>query len=127
SYPVSGAQPGDLWYPHVYAGPPIPNMKLPAICGSTGRWKISGGRPPSPSLVPEAFFDTNLVNGAPYPVLPVSARRYRFRVLNGAQARFYNLQLYVADGSPDGITLRTSQATDDTGNPLRMPANVPGP
>jgi FtsP/CotA-like multicopper oxidase with cupredoxin domain len=127
SYPVSGARPGDLWYPHVYAGPPIPDMKLPASCGRTGRWKISGGRPPSPSLVPEAFFDTNLVNGAPYPVLRVSPRRYRFRVLNGAQARFYNLQLYVADGSRDGITLKTGRAVDNHGNPLQVPANPAGP
>ncbi len=50
-------------------GPPIPGMKLPVQCGATGRWDISGGTPPSLSLVPEAFFDTNLVNGAPYPVL----------------------------------------------------------
>jgi spore coat protein A len=127
SYPVSGARPGDLWYPHVYAGPPIPDMKLPATCGRTGRWKISGGRPPSPSLVPEAFFNTNLVNGAPYPVLRVAPRRYRFRVLNAAQARFYNLQLYVADGSADGMTLKASQVLDNFGNPLRVPANPAGP
>jgi FtsP/CotA-like multicopper oxidase with cupredoxin domain len=80
-------------------------MKLPVQCGATGRWEISGGTPPQTSLVPEAFFDTNLVNGAPYPVLKVSPRRYRFQTLNAAQARFYNLQWYVADQSPDGITL----------------------
>ena len=78
AYPVTGAQGGDLWYPHIYTGPPIPGMKLPVQCGATGRWDISGGTPPSLSLVPEAFFDTNLVNGAPYPVLKVSPRRYRF-------------------------------------------------
>ena len=127
SYPVTRARPGDLWYPHVYAGPPIPGMKLPPACDGTGRWKISGGRPPSPSLVPEAFFDTNLVNGAPYPVFRVAPRRYRFRVLNAAQARFYNLQLYVADGSADGITLKTCQALDNVGNPLRVPGNPAGP
>jgi spore coat protein A len=119
--------PGDLWYPDVYAGPPIPSMKLPPVCDGTGRWKISGGHPPSPSLVPEAFFDTNLVNGAPYPVLRVAPRRYRFRVLNAAQARFYNLQLYVADRSADGMTLKASQVLDNLGNALRVPTNPAGP
>ena len=127
TYPVSGARQGDLWYPHDYEGPPIPPMSLPVQCGSTGRWDISGGRPPALSLVPEAFFDTNLVNGAPYPVLAVSPRRYRFRVLNAAQARFYNLQLYAGDGSPDGITLAETSAIDNNGNRIKAPTNPPGP
>jgi len=127
AYPVTGARDGDIWYPHVYSGPPIPGMKLPVQCGATGRWNISGGTPPSLSLVPEAFFDTNLVNGAPYPVLKVSPRRYRFQALNAAQARFYNLQLYVADQSPDGITLIEKSDLDNHENRIRVPANPAGP
>jgi spore coat protein A len=127
TYPVTGARIGDLWYPHAYEGPPVPDMKLPVQCGATGRWDVSGGAPPSISVVPEAFFDTNLVNGAPYPLLPVSPRRYRFRVLNGAQARFYNLQLYVADQSPDGITLTESADLDNNGNRIKVPTNPAGP
>jgi len=127
AYPVAGARPGDLWYPHVYEGPPIPEMKLPVQCGRTGRWDVKGGTPPKVSLVPEAFFDTNLVNGAPYPKLRVAPRRYRFRVLNAAQARFYNLQLYVGDGSPDGITLADSAETDHDGNRIKIPTNAAGP
>ena len=126
-YPVAGARQGDLWYPHVYEGPPIPPMNMPVACGMTGRWDVAGGQPPALSLVPEAFFDTNLVNGAPYPVLAVAPRRYRFRVLNGAQARFYNLQLYVGDGSPDGITLAETSARDNHGNPIKAPTNPAGP
>jgi spore coat protein A len=127
AYPVTGARDGDIWYPHVYSGPPIPGMKLPVQCGATGRWNISGGTPPSLSLVPEAFFDTNLVNGAPYPVLKVSPRRYRFQALNAAQARFYNLQLYVADQSPDGITLIEKSDLDNHEARIRVPANPAGP
>ena len=126
-YPVAGARSGDLWYPHVYEGGPIPDMKLPVQCGRTGRWQVSGGTPPKVSLVPEAFFDTNLVNGAPYPKLRVAPRRYRFRVLNAAQGRFYNLQLYVGDLSPDGITLTDSAETDNNGNRIRIPKNDAGP
>jgi spore coat protein A len=127
TYPVTSAQRGDLWYPHVYQGPPIPAMKLPVQCGATGRWEISGGTPPQTSLVPEAFFDTNLVNGAPYPVLKVSPRRYRFQTLNAAQARFYNLQWYVADQSPDGIALSESADLDNHGNRIKVPTNPAGP
>jgi spore coat protein A len=127
TYPVAGARPGDLWYPHLYGGPPIPGMTLPIQCGRTGRWDVSGGTPPKVSLVPEAFFDMNLVNGAPYPKLRVAPRRYRFRVLNAAQARFYNLQLYVGDGSPDGITLTESGEIDNHGNRIKVPRNAAGP
>jgi len=40
-----------------------------------------------------------VVNGAVYPCLEVEPRHYRFRILNGSQARFYNLQLYYASNS----------------------------
>ena len=43
-----------------------------------------------------------LVNGVPYPMVPVDARRYRLRILNGCQARFLNLMLYEA--AADGVT-----------------------
>ena len=45
------------------------------------------------------FGDTILVNGAPWPYLEVSNTRYRFRVLNGSNARFYDLAL---DPPPPG-------------------------
>jgi spore coat protein A len=37
--------------------------------------------------------DVILVNGAPWPVLPVDTARYRFRVLNASNARTYRLAL----------------------------------
>lgn len=126
-YPVAGAAKGGLWYPHVYEGPPLPSMSIPPLCDGTGRWDVQGGTPPPVSLVAEYFSDTLLVNGAPYPKLPVAPRRYRFRILNGSQARFYNLQLYVADGSPDGITLTASSNIDNNGNPIMVPRNAAGP
>ena len=51
------------------------------------------------------FGDTMLANGTVYPEATVEARRYRLRILNACKARFLNLQLYVDDGTPDGITL----------------------
>jgi spore coat protein A len=45
-------------------------------------------------VVAEFFSDTIVVNGAAWPYLEVQPRHYRFRILNGSQARFYNVQLY---------------------------------
>src|SRR5262249_39570578 len=109
SIPPAGAHIGSLWYPHVYEGAldaNLPDMGLPPTSNNTARWGADpvGAAPPS-SSVPEYFSDTILVNGAPYPFVKVEPRRYRFRFLNASQGRFYNLQLYVADGSADGITL----------------------
>ena len=50
------------------------------------------GDPKSP-WTPEVFGDAILVNGKLFPYLEVEPRRYRFRVLNGANARFFHLSL----------------------------------
>jgi FtsP/CotA-like multicopper oxidase with cupredoxin domain len=98
---------GSLWYPHVY---------------EPDRWERGPSKLklPDPSTVAEMFGDTMLANGTVYPEATVEARRYRLRVLNACQARFLNLQLYVDDGSPDGITL-------DRNTMKPRPTNAPGP
>lgn len=45
-----------------------------------------------PYWVPEFFGNTIMVNGKVWPNLDVEPRQYRFRVLNGSNARFYNLK-----------------------------------
>ena len=51
-------------------------------------------RPGSPPFwVPEFFGDTVLVNGKVWPFLDVEPRKYRFRIVNGSNARFYHLTL----------------------------------
>ncbi|AOS62947.1 multicopper oxidase family protein [Actinoalloteichus hymeniacidonis] len=53
-----------------------------------------GGVPGVPvDLMDGVLGDVNLVNGAPWPYLEVSNTRYRFRILNAANARRYRLQL----------------------------------
>jgi spore coat protein A, manganese oxidase len=69
--------------------------------------------------------DTILVNGAPWPVLEVSATKYRFRIINASNARRYELVLepgnhvpFVQVGSDSGLlgapilhrTIRIAQA-----------------
>ncbi len=44
-----------------------------------------------PYWTPEFFGDCIMVNGRVWPNLNVEPRQYRFRVLNGSNARFYNL------------------------------------
>lgn len=119
--------PGSLWYDHTYPDP------------------VSGpaGFPPEQSAVPEFFGDTMLVNGTTFPQVTVQARRYRLRLLNACNARFLNLQLYIDDGSKDGITLDRNGFPKNapfvnhaTGNPtwlqigteggfLPLPAQIP--
>ena len=51
---------------------------------------------PNPSVVPNAFLDTMLVNGTAYPYVKVERKAYRLRVLNACGDRQLNLQLYYA-------------------------------
>ena len=85
---MPNSRPGDLWYAHVY---------------DTARYdpldSAPAGPPLDPSVVPEFFGDTMLVNGTVYPVLEVEQRQYRFRLLNACQARFLNPRLVYAQGS----------------------------
>lgn len=110
---------GGLWFPHVY----MVNQNPYDDSGANpfGRWDygpwfwpvfnmITNGPvetfpgsgifipgTPNPSLVPEAFMDTPLVNGTPYPTLTVARKAYRFRILNASNDRFWNLSLFKAD------------------------------
>lgn len=45
------------------------------------------------SIIPEFIGDTILVNGKVWPYLKVEPRKYRFRLLNGSNTRFYRIKL----------------------------------
>jgi spore coat protein A, manganese oxidase len=89
--PGGRGNPGDLWYPSVYD--PLRWERFPG----NGNGDIQPL--PGSSCVPEFFSDTIVINGAVWPSVSLEPRHYRFRILNGSQARFYNLQLYYADAS----------------------------
>jgi spore coat protein A len=61
--------------------------------------------------VPEVFGDAILVNGKLFPYLEVEPRKYRFRVLNGANGRFFRLT-FVSGQTP---TLTFQQIGTDQG------------
>ena len=48
---------------------------------------------PEHPWVPEVFGELHLVNGKIFPFLEVEPRKYRFRILNAANGRFYRLSL----------------------------------
>ncbi|HUA18545.1 MAG TPA: multicopper oxidase [Bryobacteraceae bacterium] len=54
-------------------------------------YPVSGD--PRRPWVPEVFGDVMLVNGKAFPFLNVEPRKYRFRVLNAANGRFFHLSL----------------------------------
>jgi spore coat protein A len=62
--------------------------------GSLNYPVASGTTPPVPPVwIPEFFGDLVLVNGKVFPYLNVEPRRYRFRILDASNARFYHLTL----------------------------------
>jgi FtsP/CotA-like multicopper oxidase with cupredoxin domain len=72
--------------------------------------------------VMEAFAPFTVVNGKVWPLLEVEPATYRFRVLNGSNARTYRLVL-LRDGEPE--LSRITQIGTDHGL-LATPARVPG-
>ena len=122
---TTGPNTGDLWYPHVWMpsnnsttsinpfgrwdyapwfdpsfAPSLTHPPVPNPYNGTAPWEqplIPGT--PHPSQVMEAYMDTPMVNGAAYPNVTVEPKAYRFRILNAANDRFWNLQLYVANST----------------------------
>ena len=64
-----------------------------------GRLSYPVSADPRRPWVPEVFGELQLVNGKAFPFVEVEPRKYRLRVLNGANGRFYRLSL------PPGVDL----------------------
>jgi FtsP/CotA-like multicopper oxidase with cupredoxin domain len=122
---MPGTAPGDLWFPHVYMPNQWPDAPDLSGANPMGRWdygpwfwpvfNMVNNQPiignganncpvgmtcpniPNPSLVPEAFMDTPLINGTAYPTVTVAPAAYRFQILNACNDRFMNLSLFQAD------------------------------
>ncbi len=144
---------GDLWFPHVYMpnqnpfdpsgangmgrwdyGPwfwppfntiaygPVPNPLYPSLTNPM-EGPVNPGTP-NPSLVPEGYMDTPLVNGTPYPFLNLNRQAYRFRILNAANDRFFNLQFYCAKSNGSMWDAGTGALLDaNAGEVSMVPAN----
>jgi FtsP/CotA-like multicopper oxidase with cupredoxin domain len=78
---------------------------------------------PNPSVPGESFMDTPIVNGTAYPYVEVPAGPVRFRVLNAANDRALNLQLYQAHDKA-GFHFGTG-AADPSSADQPCPSNSP--
>ncbi len=77
---------------------PVENPYYDPNCDPDLQWCEPPLMPGVPylSMGMESFNDTPVVNGAAYPTLTVDPKAYRFRILNAANDRFFNLSLYKA-------------------------------
>jgi len=102
-YPATVVTHGPVDNPYYDKDCSSPFPAVYANCTTPGQpTKIPGT--PNTSMGMEAFQDSAVVNGAAFPSLTVEPRAYRFRILNGASDRFWNLSFYKADPlqvSPD--------------------------
>ena len=79
---------------------------------------------PNVSVGMEAFQDTPIVNGVAYPKTTVDPKAYRYRILNGADDRFFDLQWYVADpttGTMSEVALNASEVAAANEDPNVVP------
>jgi FtsP/CotA-like multicopper oxidase with cupredoxin domain len=99
-------------------GTPVPNP----LWGQPGEPAQNPGTP-TPTIVPESFMDTPIVNGTAYPYLKVGRKAYRFRILNASDDRTLNLQIYFAASNgqmwsaPATMTLLNGAAGEVTMTP----------
>jgi spore coat protein A len=105
-----------------------------------GQWyfpAVSAHPAVNPFWVPEFFGDHVLVNGKVWPYLDVEPRAYRFRILDGSNARFYGLWLEDDhSGAPgpaffqiatDGGYLNQPVKLNDPADPLTSPRLMVAP
>jgi FtsP/CotA-like multicopper oxidase with cupredoxin domain len=106
------------FYPPIVALPGGGSFGTPVanpLFGQVGQPAQNPGMP-SPTITPESFMDTPLVNGTAYPYLKVGHKAYRFRILNASNDRTLNLQIYFAKSN-------TPASSDASGNPTLQTAS----
>ena len=101
---------GSLWYAHVY---------------DTNRWGSSTAG--DPSVIPEFFGDTILVNGTVFPTVTLEQREYRIRMLNACNARFLNFRLVKTDRRSWKLTAMTTLLMSIRHRMRLGPRLCPGP
>jgi len=71
----------------------IPLVLMDRMIGEDGQLYYPVSQLPDSPWVPEYFGDCTLVNGKILPYIDVEPRKYRFRILNASNGRFYFLNL----------------------------------
>ncbi len=95
-----------------------------ALLDASGNQKTDMNGNPVYSSKPEFFGNVITVNGKAWPYLNVEPRKYRFRMLNGSDSRFYNiwLEAKTAGGTPLSIPAGAIKMIGNDGG--LMPASV---
>jgi FtsP/CotA-like multicopper oxidase with cupredoxin domain len=115
--------------------PPAKDVKYPPIANPYYDANCDPNVQPfcEPALIPstpnvsvgmEAFNDTPIVNGTAYPTTTVDPKAYRYRVLNAANDRFWNLSWYVADpttGTLSEVALKPAEVAAAQTDPVVTP------
>jgi FtsP/CotA-like multicopper oxidase with cupredoxin domain len=121
-----------FWPPADPTHPPIKNPYFDASCdlNDPGTWTYQEDPFCEPQYIPstpnvsagmEQFNDTPIVNGTAYPTMTVDAKAYRFRILNAANDRFWNLQWYVADATGTEVALKANEIAAAQADPNVFP------
>jgi FtsP/CotA-like multicopper oxidase with cupredoxin domain len=101
--------------------PAFPQHDIPLIIqdrsfDTTGQifYNLASNPQPNPTVhpfwIPEFIGDAIVVNGKTWPYLNVEPRQYRFRLLNGSNARFYDLTMNLAKPNKNKLD-KTSNTT----------------
>lgn len=98
---------------------PVDNPYFDPLCDPDVQWCEPPLMPGVPylSMGMESFNDTPVVNGTAYPTITLEPKAYRFRILNAANDRFFNLSLYQAIDA-NGVlcdAANTNPAPESTG------------
>ena len=131
----SGASSFGRWFYGPWFWPPAKDVKFPAIANPYFVPTCDPNVQPfcEPPTIPstpnvsvgmEAFNDTPLVNGTAYPTTTVQPTAYRYRILNAANDRFWNLSWYVADpttGTLSEVALNPTELAAAQGDPVVFP------
>ena len=131
----NGASPFGRWMYGPWFWPPSTDQKYPPIANPYYDPSCDPDVQPfcEPAQIPstpnvsvgmEAFNDTPIVNGTAYPKTTVDPKAYRFRILNAANDRFWNLSWFVADpttGTLSEVALKKSEVAAAKNDPVVQP------
>jgi spore coat protein A len=107
----------------------FPDELVPTIPDLAGEPFLNFDFENDDSIVAEFFGDFILVNGVAWPARTVEPRKYRFRMLNGSDSRFYVLQ-FRPNQTGDSTAISFLQIGSDTGllnNAVELEQLVIGP
>ncbi|WP_052263233.1 multicopper oxidase family protein [Geobacter pickeringii] len=96
----------------------------PLINAGSGNQQTDASGKPVLTSKPEFFGNVITVNGKAWPYLDVEPRKYRFRMLNGSDSRFYNIWLEARDAGGAAVAIPAGTITQIGNDGGLLPASV---